>query len=259
MQVKLESHQSKRKSELNSGSNLIQLNPLNRFGHYFDVERGITAIEAPQMCDEIYRLRHKIYCEKLKYETLNEQGIEKDAFDYRSQHVAITHQKLNKIVGCTRVVNCFSKDDKLPMELLSIKQLQDSDFHPNKLLRSSICEISRLAIDQDFKHELSNVTTLEQSLYPLVVIHLYYSSLKLAAESNRPHVYLLSESRLIRSMRLAGINIKIIGDYVAHKGLRKPCYINAQEFIENIPPKFVPLLQNDYEKSAIQQLSAVSA
>lgn len=259
MQVKLESHQSKSKSKLNSGSNLIQLNPLNRFGLYFDVERGITAIEAPQMCDEIYRLRHKIYCEKLKYETLNKQGIEKDAFDYRSQHVAITHQKLKKIVGCTRVVNCFSEDDKLPMELLSNKQLQDSDYNPNKLPRNSICEISRLAIDQDFKQEISDVSALEQSLYPLVVLHLYYSSLKLAAESDRPHVYLLSESRLIRSMRLAGIKIEVIGDYVAHKGLRKPCYINALAFIENIPPKFVPISQNNYEKSAIQQLSAVSA
>lgn len=230
-------------------SNLFQLSPLHRFGRYFDVESGVTHIMSPIKCDEIYRLRHKVYCETLGYEPVNHNGIEKDNFDIRAHHVAISHLKLGDVIGCTRVVNCYHEDDLLPMEILAQNQSLDSDYHPEKFGRDHVCEISRLAVDKEFKKNLCEKTTAqEQTLYPYIALHLYYSSLKLAAESNRPHVYLLSESKLIRSMRLMGINIIPIGDYVAHKGLRKPCYINAQEFIDNLPRKFIPMSQNEYRE-----------
>ena len=225
--------------------NIFKLSPLHKFGHYFDVESGVNHMMSPIKCVEIYRLRHKVYCETLGYEPVYHNGIEKDNFDIRSHHVAITHQELGTVIGCTRVVNCFDEHDLLPVEVLSEKQLLDPEYHPEKFGRDSICEISRLAVDQGFKKDLDDVTAQEQSLYPYIALHLYYSSLKLAVESNRPHVYLLSESKLIRSMRLVGINIITIGDYVSHKGLRKPCYINAKEFIENLPRKFLPLIHNE--------------
>lgn len=243
--------------------NLFHLSPLHRFGHYFDVESGVNQMMSPIKCVEIYKLRHKVYCETLGYEPIYDNGIEKDNFDIRSHHVAITHQKLGTVIGCTRVVNCFDETDLLPVEVLAEKQLLDAEYHPNKFGRENICEISRLAVDQEFKQNLDEVTAHEQSLYPYIALHLYYSSLKLAVESNRPHVYLLSESKLIRCMRMEGINIIPIGDYVAHKGLRKPCYINAQEFIDNLPKKFLPISQNKYVKSQLPatsvELSAIKA
>jgi len=252
---------SKTKSE--KVCDLFQLSPLHRFGRYFDVESGVNHMMSPSKCDEIYRLRHKIYCEKLGYEPVNHDEIEKDNFDIRAHHVAISHQKLGAVIGCTRVVNCYNEDDLLPMEVLAKKQLLDVDYHPQKFGRDSICEISRLAVDHEFKQNLNEVTSQEQNLYPYIALHLYYSSLKLAVESNRPHVYLLSESKLIRSMRLVGINIIPIGDYVAHKGLRKPCYINAQDFIDNLPRKFLPMSQNEYGQNPLStnavELSVVNA
>lgn len=214
-------------------------------------------------CDDIYRLRHKVYCETLRYEPVYPNGIEKDDFDIRSHHVAITHLKLGSVIGCTRVVNCFEQNDKLPVELLANKQLLDSEFHPEKFGRKNICEISRLAVDQEFKEDLEDVTAQEKSLYPYIALHLYYSSLKLAAESNRPNVYLLSETKLIRSMRLVGINIIPIGDYVAHNGLRRPCYINAQEFVDNLPIKFMPIYHSECgqesNQAAVVELAVVNA
>jgi N-acyl amino acid synthase of PEP-CTERM/exosortase system len=249
MQSKSVCEQRSDKTKSATVSDLFQLSPLHRFGRYFDVESGVNHMMSPAKCDEIYRFRHKVYCETLGYEPVNHDGIEKDNFDIRAHHVAITHQKLGDVIGCTRVVNCYHEDDLLPMEVLAQKQLLDSDYHPKKFGREYICEISRLAVDQEFKQNLREETTAqEQTLYPYISLHLYYSSLKLAAESNRPHVYLLSESKLIRSMRLVGINIIPIGDYVAHKGLRKPCYINAQEFIDNLPSKFIPMSQNEYRQ-----------
>jgi N-acyl amino acid synthase of PEP-CTERM/exosortase system len=240
---------TKTKSE--KASELFQLSPLHRFGRYFDVESGVNHIMSPSKCDDIYRLRHKIYCEELGYEPVNHNGIETDNFDIRAHHVAITHQKLGAVIGCTRVVNCYNEDDLLPMEVLAKKQLLDLDYHPEKFGRESICEISRLAVDQEFKQNLNEVSDQEQKLYPYIALHLYYSSLKLAVESNRPHVYLLSESKLIRSMRLVGIDIIPIGDYVAHKGLRKPCYINAQSFIDNLPRQFWPMSHNEYRQKSL--------
>ncbi|WP_339722000.1 PEP-CTERM/exosortase system-associated acyltransferase [uncultured Paraglaciecola sp.] len=264
MQSKSVWEQSSNKTKSATVSDLFQLSPLHRFGRYFWVESGVNHMMSPTKCDEIYRLRHKVYCEKMGYEPVNNTGIETDDFDTRAHHVAITHQKLGDVIGCTRVVNCYHQDDLLPMEVLAQNQLLDSDYHPEKFGRDNICEISRLAVDQEFKQNLHQETSeQEQKLYPYIALHLYYTSLKLAAESNRPHVYLLSESKLIRSMRLVGINIIPIGDYVAHKGLRKPCYINAQEFIDNLPRKFMPMSQNEYSRNPLtaapRTLSVVNA
>jgi N-acyl amino acid synthase of PEP-CTERM/exosortase system len=253
MQVTSLSAQNADKTKSENISTLFQLSPLHRFGQYFDVERGVNQMMSPIKCVEIYRLRHKVYCETLGYEPVYQNGIEKDDFDIRSHHVAITHQNQGTVIGCTRVVSCFDEKDLLPVEILAEKQLLDSDYHPEKFGRESICEISRLAVDQEFKQNLNGVSAQEQLLYPYIALHLYYSSLKLAVESNRPHVYLLSESKLIRSMRLMGINIIPIGDYVAHKGLRKPCYINAQDFIDNLPRKFLPFSHNEYRQKRVPE------
>lgn len=263
MQPNLLSAQNAKNNEPEKVSNLFQLSPLHRFGNYFHVESGVNHLMSPIKCVEIYRLRHKVYCETLGYEPVYHNGIEKDDFDIRSHHVAITHHNLGTVIGCTRVVNCFDEHDLLPVEVLAENQLLDSDYHPDKFGRENICEISRLAVDQEFKQDLKEVTAQEQSLYPYIAMHLYYSSLKLAVESNRPHVYLLSETKLIRSMRMVGINIIPIGDYVAHKGLRKPCYINAQEFIDNLPSKFLPMSHNELRQKTVPatavELSIVSA
>jgi N-acyl amino acid synthase of PEP-CTERM/exosortase system len=225
---------------------LFQLSPLHRFGHYFNVESGVNPTMSPTKCVEIYRLRHKVYCKKLGYEPVYHSGIEKDDFDIRSHYVAITHQALGTVIGCTRVVNCFDENDLLPIEEIAENQLLDSDYHPEKFGRENICEFSRFAVDQEFKQGLNDVSPQEQSVYPYIALHLCYTTLKLAVELKRPHVYLLSESKLIRSLRLLGINIIPIGNYVAHNGLRKPCYINAQEFIDHLPHKFLPITQNKY-------------
>jgi N-acyl amino acid synthase of PEP-CTERM/exosortase system len=263
MQPNLLSAQNATKNKPEEVCKLFQMSPLHRFGHYFNVESGVNHMMSPIKCVEIYRLRHKVYCETLGYEPVYHNGIEKDDFDIRSHHVAITHHNLGTVIGCTRVVNCFDENDLLPVEVLAEKQLLDSDYRPEKFGRDNICEISRLAVDQEFKQDLNEVTAQEQSLYPYIAMHLYYSSLKLAVESNRPHVYLLSETKLIRSMRLVGINIIPIGDYVAHNGLRRPCYINAQEFIDNLPSKFLPISHNEYRQNSVPatavELSIVSA
>jgi N-acyl amino acid synthase of PEP-CTERM/exosortase system len=250
MQANLEFRPSLKNAKVPTTCDLIQLSPLHRFGRYFDVESGLSHKNSASKCEDIYRLRHKVYCESLGYEKVRSNGVEKDKFDIRSQHVAITHQKLGDVVGCTRVVNCYNETEKLPVEILAKNQILDSEYNPENFSRDSICEISRLAVDKEFKQNLDEVSAQEQALYPYLALYLYYSSLKLAAESNRPHVFLLSESRLIRSMRLVGINIIPIGDYVAHKGLRKPCYINAQEFIDNLPRKFLPMSHNEYGRNS---------
>ncbi|WP_416307178.1 PEP-CTERM/exosortase system-associated acyltransferase [Neptunicella sp. SCSIO 80796] len=242
----------------------IALNPhIRRFFDYFSLESGFNYQQDPQKSTDVYRLRHKVYCETLGYEPVNATEQEQDEFDLRSDYISIVHDTSNETVGCTRIINCHENSDCLPVELLSCQKLYEGALHPGNFPRQHICEISRLTVDKAF-HPIKdrNLTgiSLEQSTYPYINLHLYLSSLKHAADSGRPHVYLLSEPKLVRSMRMVGLRIEPIGSYVAHKGLRQPCYIDAQHFMDNLPVQFEQMLERiEQQMPNIMTARAVNA
>lgn len=231
----------------NHAAQPIALNPhIRRFFDYFVLESGFSYLDNPQKSIDVYRLRHKVYCEALGFEPVNAKEQEQDEFDLRSDYISIVHGASSGIVGCTRIINCYGEDDYLPVELLSCQKLYEGSLHPGNFSRQEVCEISRLTVDKAFHplkgQSLVNIS-LEQATYPYINLYLYLSSLKHAADSGRRHVYLLSEPKLVRSMRMVGLKIEPIGNYIAHKGLRQPCYIDAQYFMENLPVQFEQMLE----------------
>ncbi|WP_438865172.1 PEP-CTERM/exosortase system-associated acyltransferase [Neptunicella sp.] len=225
----------------------IALNPhIRRFFDYFQLESGFSYLENPTRSIDVYRLRHKVYCEALGFEPVNAEEQEQDEFDLRSDYISIAHSVSNNIVGCTRIINCYEDSDYLPVELLSCQKLYEGALHPRNFSRHEVCEISRLTVDKAFhplKRRDFESISVEQATYPYINLYLYLSSLKHAADSGRRHVYLLSEPKLVRSMRMVGLKIEPVGNYIAHKGLRQPCYIDAQYFMDNLPVQFEQMLQ----------------
>ena len=64
---------------------LHRLNPANKFKEYFELAQALS----PESKDEVYRLRHRVYCDELGFERPSHDGRERDEFDDQSRHLLL--------------------------------------------------------------------------------------------------------------------------------------------------------------------------
>ncbi len=222
-----------------------------------------------QLRDEVFKIRHNVYCEELAFEEVKEEGKEQDEFDNQSIFSMIKHKPSDIYTSCVRIVKSNSPEELLPIEKFCMDAIQNEEFHPKNFKRSEICEISRLAVKADFRRRktdkfkgsaigaISENTYSETELrcFPFIAIGLYMAAATLAIETGVKHAYVMMEPRLARSMKFVGIKFVQIGEAIDYHGLRAPYYINPNIFMENLSPGFKSLYKS-IDKDITKQLLA---
>lgn len=209
----------------------------------------------PELRDEVFKIRHNVYCEELAFEQVKEEGKERDEFDDQSIFTMIKHKPTDVYTSCVRVVRSRNENELLPMEKYCYDAIQDEKLHPKNFARHEVCEISRLAVKSDFRRRATDkfkgsaVGAISESTYsetelrcfPFIAIGLYMASATMAIHTGMNHVYVMMEPRLARSMKFVGIKFIQIGEAIEYHGLRAPYYINPNIFLENLTPGFAAL------------------
>lgn len=221
------------------------------FTEFLQPEVATTA----QLRDEVFRIRHNVYCEELAFEDVRPEGKEEDEFDNQSIFSMIKHKPSDVYTSCVRIVKSNSDDELLPIEKYCLDSIQNKELHPSNFARSEIAEISRLAVKSDFRRRkadkfkgsavgaISETTYSETELrcFPFIAIGLYMAAATLAIETGVKHVFVMMEPRLARSMKFVGIKFIQLGDAIDYHGIRAPYYINASIFMKHLSPGFKSL------------------
>ena len=192
--------------------------------------------------DEVYRIRHKVYCEELAFEPQRPNGREHDEYDAHSLHLLIRNVKSGEFMGCTRLVLTRPEepDHSLPFEKLCAATLDRSIVDPAMLPRNKIAELSRLAVLARFRSPKGAAGSTRQASdaarprFPYILACLYLGTIKFARLNGIDTVFALTDERLLRHLRLLGIRIDTIGGPVEHRGRRLPSMMSPSAIINDL-------------------------
>jgi N-acyl amino acid synthase of PEP-CTERM/exosortase system len=207
--------------------------------------------------EEVFKIRHNVYCEELAFEHQKDNGMEMDEFDSHSSFAMIKHKPTNNYTSCVRLVRSSCDEELLPIEKFCYESIQDKNYDPKKFKRTEIAEISRLAVKSDFRRRQSDrfkgsaVGAILESTYseselrcfPFIAIGLYMVAGTLAIDKGIKHAFVMMEPRLARSMKFVGIKFIQIGEPIDYHGLRAPYYINAEIFLGDLSSGFKSLYE----------------
>ena len=211
-----------------------------------------------ELRQEVFRLRHQVYCTELKFEPEKEDQIEKDDFDAHSVHCFVRHLATNRMAGTVRLIISSCNEELLPIEKYCSHAIQDTEFAPHLFKRQDICEISRLAVLQDFRRRqidkfngaatgainIDDYSTKELRCFPYIAICLYLAAASTAFRTNKKHAFVMMEPRLARSMTFVGICFKQLGEPIEYHGKRAAYYINKEMLFDNLSPGYKKLLKS---------------
>ncbi len=191
---------------------------------------------------EVYALRHQVYCEELHYEDEKPDQIECDEFDERAIHCCIRHLGSQQLAGTLRLITTHNEDQLLPLQTFCAAALTHADLHPKQFLSRQICEISRLAVPAAFRKRQtdqfagvatgaineSTFSVHELRFFPYIAISLYMAAIAMTYKTRRFHTFVMMEPRLARSLNFVGIHFQPIGPCIDYHGKRAPYYIDSR-------------------------------
>jgi N-acyl amino acid synthase of PEP-CTERM/exosortase system len=237
------------------------------FRKYFEVHPAID----DDLRDDVFRIRHEVYCEELGFEPVRPDRRETDDYDANSLHCLMrTSSEPRRLVGCTRVV-LAKRDDPdylLPFERTCAATLDRSIVDPAKLPRDRIAEVSRLAVRSLYRRRRGEKSgdapihdedfgTVTQPRFPYIPIGLYLGAIALASRSGIDTLFVLTEPRLASHFAKLGVDIRQIGGPVNHRGARIPSMMDVQSIIKGMRFLVKPMwrvireeIENGYERSA---------
>lgn len=220
------------------------------FEQYFEIVPAFS----DALKDDVYRIRHQVYCEELAYEPQRPDRRESDEYDAHSLHVLIRSVKTGQFVGCTRIIRARPQDPyhPLPFEKICTATLDRSIVDPVKLPRDTIAEVSRLAVIAAFRKRKNeektpvpisdqDFGTPTQPRFPYIPVSLYLATVELARLNGIDTLFVLTDERLASHFRKLGVDIQTIGAPVEHRGKRIPSMINASGIVKNLGAIFRPL------------------
>ena len=225
--------------------------------HFAKYLKPVLANDPDLKC-EVFKIRHNVYCEELKFEPEYPDGMERDEFDNHSHHCLIQHIGSDVYAGTVRVVYSKSDEQLLPIEKYCSHVFDNSELTPSNFPREKICEISRLAVPASFRRrnidKFSGAATgsinieaySEQELrcFPFIAVGLYFAAAVAARKNGIEHCFVMMEPRLARSLKFVGINFAQLGPTVDYHGKRAPFYINEEMLEKNLTSGFANLYQH---------------
>lgn len=217
-------------------------------GHGFRKYFEIAPATNEALRNDVFRIRHEVYCEELKFEPERPDRLETDEYDPHSLHCLIrTSNAPNHLVGCTRLVLAKPDDPlaPLPFERTCASTLDRSIIDPLKLPRGRIAEVSRLAVRGTYRRRKGDdkaavaisdddFGTGDRPRFPYIPIGLYLGAVALAARSGIDTLFVLTEPRLASHFGKLGVDIRQIGGPVEHRGTRVPSMMDVPSIIKNM-------------------------
>jgi len=218
----------------------------DNFLRYFNVAYASTNAQK----SEVYGIRYSVYCDEFKYEPahLFPNHEEKDEFDDNSLHAYIIHKASGIPAGCVRLVlpTGVGGLDALPFEKNCKDSLDQEYISGLNLERSSVCEISRLAVDGTFRRRAGekitrygeveglDCTNQERRTFSLIAVACFLASTALTEITNRTNVFAMMEPFLPRLLKRSGIEFTRAGADIDYHGLRAPYFITTQSALTNM-------------------------
>lgn len=221
------------------------------FARYFEIVAAVTE----SLRQDVYRVRHEVYCEDLGFESIRSDKQEIDAYDSHSVHCLMrSTTDAREPVGCARMVltNPTDPQTPLPFEILCGKTIDRSIIDPTRLDRTRIGEISRLAVRAKYRRRRGeqhvavgiaeeDFGTRDNPRFPYIPIGLYLGATALAKHLNLEWVFVLTEPRLASHLGKLGLEITQIGPPVEHRGSRLPSMFNTERTLKNMRVLLKPI------------------
>lgn len=224
-------------------------------GYGFRKYFRIDAAHDEALRNQVYRVRHEVYCEELKFEPERPDRREIDAYDAHSLHCLLRGvDEPHTLVGCTRLVqaNPDDPDAPLPFERTCAATLDRSIIDPAKMPRGRIAEVSRLAVCARYrrrKGETRKPADIQdedfgskgQPRFPYIPVGLYMGAISLAMRHDIDTLFVLTEPRLASHFARLGVDIRQIGGPIEHRGTRVPSVMDVQGIVRNMRMIMRPL------------------
>ncbi|MCL2656764.1 MAG: PEP-CTERM/exosortase system-associated acyltransferase [Betaproteobacteria bacterium] len=207
--------------------------------------------------EEVFRIRHDVYCKDLHWEPEQASGMESDHYDGHSIHCLIrTNEAPPHRVGCVRLVipSPDNPSEQLPLEESCANTLDRSLFDPATQDRRHIAEVSRLAIVNSFRRrkdeerepgtiQSRDFGTEENPRFPFIPVGLYLAGYAVAEFLDLENTVVLTEPRLAKHFNRIGFDIRQIGGPIEHRGTRIPSVMHIPTAIKNMRPMLQPMWQ----------------
>ena len=220
------------------------------FKQHFEIVPAVS----DALKDEVFRIRHQVYCEDLAYEPRRPDKRESDEFDAQSLHVLIRSVRTRQFIGCTRIIRVRPDDPQqlLPFERSCDKAIDRSIVDPARLPRSSIAEVSRLAVISPYRRRKGEGKTavaisdndfvmIGHPRFPFIPVALYLGTVELARLHGIETLFVLTEPRLASHFKKLGVQIQAIGTAIEHRGQRIPSMMSTSAILKNLRLVFRPL------------------
>lgn len=216
------------------------------FNKYFEMLHADT----DALREEVFRLRYQVYVVETGFERQEDfpEGLERDAFDARSDHYLLRHRSTGIYAATARMV---LPDPQNPAYEFPIEQ--HCTFHEgggvtNPAMRRHLGEVSRFAVSKAFKKRLGETGTLagvsertplhfdddERRILPHLSVGLFAVELRMMHLHGLSHCYAVMEPALHRFIHRFGLLLHQNGPAVDYHGQRIPCLGAVDEFLPNI-------------------------
>ncbi len=232
--------------------------PTHTIAKNFERYFRVAIATDPQQLDQIHHVRYRVYCEEFGFEPIERcpNARESDAFDAQSTHCLITHVPSGSPAGCVRMVPTPSghPEQPLPFERNCRNSMDRALLRRMACDRTTICEISRLAVDRDFRrrpgeHEtrfgtpkhLLAFSPEEKRTLPFIAVSAYLAATAITAHTGKTNVFAMMEPFLPRLLARTGIRFTRVGDDIDYHGIRAPYFIRTQTALNGMNRELLEL------------------
>ncbi len=203
----------------------------------------IRLANSPELRNEAFRLRYKVYCEEQSFEPADKfvNRMESDSFDCHSDHFLIQELGTYRYVGTVRLVHSSANGGRkeIPIGKYCSHAFYEPD-HLAELAYGSYAEISRLAVTSCSRINLLDTLSGKQShsqagrlSYSVASVALAYCALaRFQLSEELEKAYTMMEPRLAVLLSRMGIKFTRVGRPIEYHGVRAPylCSKNDSNF-----------------------------
>jgi N-acyl amino acid synthase of PEP-CTERM/exosortase system len=227
----------------------MDLSSVGDFSRFFRIVRADT----PELRDDAYRIRYRVYCEEFGYEPAERfpDQREHDHYDGTASHALVVHRPSGSPASCVRLVPAVAEgiDRPLPFEHNCAHCIDRQQIERLALARDSVCEISRLAVDPSFRRRRGeqqtrfgnpdqlDLSATEIRALPLIAVSAYLAATAMTDLSGRRNVFAMMEPFLPRLLSRVGIHFTQVGEAIEYHGLRAPYFIRTEAALESMAPR----------------------
>lgn len=215
---------------------------VDNFDYYFEMVPANTEL----LKQEVYKIRHQVYCIERGFLDIREQGLEMDDYDQYSNHYLIRYRNDGSYMATTRLI---LPDQQCPERLFSIETLSqiDETLLPIPIDRRHLAELSRFCVSKNFRRRANEQSLLvtndvdgshrnhNESAH--LTLSLFACALRISIEHDIRYWYALMEPASKRIAAALGIYFTEIGSPINFHGTRVPYFIQLSTMLDEVAKK----------------------